>query len=54
MEFWIYNSVDDAIHLRDINSNTFFSINLWCYQFRFYKHPNYYFACFCYKGIYLL
>lgn len=53
MEFGIYNSVEDAILIRDIHSNTFFSINLWCYQICFYKHPIYFFACFCFKGNFL-
>jgi len=53
MEFVIYNSIDDANHIREMISNKFLSINLGCYQIIFYKNPNYYFACYCYKGNYV-
>jgi hypothetical protein len=53
MEFVIYNSIDDANHIREMVSNKFLSINLGCYQIIFYKNPNYYFACYCYKGNYV-
>ena len=53
MEFVIYNSVEHPTQLREIISNKYLSINLFCYQIIFYKNPNYYFACYCYKGNYV-
>ena len=53
MEFVIYNSIEDTNHIREMISNKFLSINLCCYQIIFYKNPNYYFACYCYKGNYV-
>ena len=53
MEFVIYNSLEHANNIREINSNKFLSINLCCYQIIFYNNLNYYFACYCYKGNYV-
>lgn len=53
MEFVIYNSVEHANHIREVISNKYLSINLCCCQIIFYKNPNHYFACYCYKGNYV-
>ena len=49
MEFFIYNTVEHENQIREMNLNKYLCIHLCCYQIIFYKNPNYYFACYCYK-----
>ena len=53
MEFTVYNNLEHTNSIKEIILNKVLDINLCYYKIIFYKHPNYYFACYCYKGNYV-
>ena len=52
MEFATYNLLEYEKYIRENNLIQIFALNLCCYQINFYKNPNYYFTCYCYKSNY--